>query len=92
MVWEQSFFGLDNENPCHHLQETRNSKVEIVYLLCHGERAKQWYAHAIGSTNGDWDKLKNKFCLAFFPMSHIVSLPKEILDFEQFEKESIGPA
>ena len=36
--------------------------------------------------------LKDKFCLAFFPMSRIGSLPREILDFEQNEKESIGAA
>jgi len=55
-------------------------------------KAKQWYTYAIGSTNGDWDELKDKFCLAFFPMSHIVSLPRAILDFEQYDEESIGVA
>ena len=39
----------------------------------------------------DWDELKDRFYLAFFPMSHIVSLPRVILDFEQRE-ESIGAA
>jgi hypothetical protein len=48
--------------------------------------------HAIGSSNGDWDELKDKFCLALFPMSRIVSLPRTILDFEQHKKESIGAA
>jgi hypothetical protein len=42
--------------------------------------------------NGDWDELKDKFCLAFFPMSRISSLPRAILDFEQREKEPIGAA
>jgi len=55
-------------------------------------KAKHWYTHAIESTNGDWDELKDKLYLAFFPMSHIVSLPRAILDFEQYEKESIGAA
>jgi hypothetical protein len=41
---------------------------------------------------GDWDELKDKFCLVFFPMSHIGSLPRAILDFEQDENESIGAA
>ena len=54
--------------------------------------ANQWYTHAVGSTNGDWDELKDKFCLAFFPMSRIESLPRAILDFERYEKESIGAA
>jgi hypothetical protein len=42
--------------------------------------------------NGDWDELKDKFYLAFFPMSCINSLPRVILDFEQCKKESIGVA
>ena len=56
------------------------------------EKAKHWYANAIGSMNGDWDELKDKFYLAFFPMSRIISLPRAILDFEQYEKESITAA
>jgi len=56
------------------------------------EKAKQWYTQAIESTNRDWDELKDKFCLAIFPISRIVSLPKAILDFKQHEKESIGAA
>jgi hypothetical protein len=42
--------------------------------------------------NGDWEELKDKFCLAFFPMSRINSLPRAILDFEKNEKESVGAA
>ena len=77
--------------PEHLGHDTRNSKVEIVSLPLTG-KAKQWYTFAIESTNGDWDELKDKFCLAFFPMSRIVSLPRAILDFEQCKKESIGAA
>jgi len=55
-------------------------------------KVKQWYTLVVGSMNGDWDELKDKFYLAFFPMSHIGSLPRAILDFEQYEKESIGIA
>jgi hypothetical protein len=42
--------------------------------------------------NGDWNELKDKFHLAFFPMSRIDSLPMAIFDFEQCEKESVGAA
>jgi hypothetical protein len=52
---------------------------------------QEWYTFAIESTNRDWDELKDKFCLAFCPMSHISSLPWAILNFEQHE-ESIGAA
>jgi hypothetical protein len=55
------------------------------------EKAMQWYTYVIESTNGDLNELKDKFHLAFFPMSHIDSLPRAILDFEQ-RKESIGAA
>ena len=56
------------------------------------EKAKQWYTHAIGSMNGSWEELKDMFCLALFPMSRIDSLSRAILDFEQYERESIGAA
>jgi hypothetical protein len=105
MVQAQPFFGLENKNHCHHLwefeemcsclsilgmtQETLHLKLFPLSLI---EKAKQWYTHAVGSTNEDWDELKNKFFLAFFPGSRIMSLPKAIRDFEQYEKESIGAA
>jgi hypothetical protein len=46
----------------------------------------------VGLQNTDRDELKDKFCLAFFPMSRIISLVKAILNFEQNEKESTGAA
>ena len=70
-------------------QETLKWKLFPFSLI---GKAKQWYTHVVESMNGDWDELKDKFHLAFFPMSHINSLPRAILDFEQREKESIGAA
>jgi hypothetical protein len=55
-------------------------------------KVKQWYTFAVGSMNVDWNEHKDKFCLAFFPISYISTLPRAILDFEQCEKESIGAA
>ena len=55
-------------------------------------KAEQWYKHTVESMNGDWDELKDKFYLAFFPMSRIDSLSRAILDFEQRKKDSIGVA
>ena len=105
MVQAQSFSGHDCENPRHHLlafkemcsclsisgmtQETLKWKLFPFSLI---GKVKQWYTFAVESTNGDWDELKDKFCLAFFLMSRIDSLPRAILDFEQCEKESIGAA
>ena len=39
---------------------------------------------------GDWETLCSKFCLCFFPISKVVSLRKEILNFRQLEEESLG--
>jgi hypothetical protein len=105
MVWEQSFSGFDDENPYHHLREFEQlcSCLSIVgmaqetlrwklFSFSLAERAKQWYAHNIGKVNEEWEELRDRFCLAFFPISRIASLRKEILDFHQDEKESIGAA
>ena len=54
------------------------------------ERAKQWYTHNVGKVNKEWEELRDRFCLAFFLIARIASLRKEILDFRQDEKESIG--
>jgi hypothetical protein len=80
MVQALSFLGHDDENPCQHLlnfeemcsclsiscmtQETLRWKLFSFSLM---GRAKQWYINTIESTNGDWDELKEKFCLAFSP-------------------------
>jgi hypothetical protein len=70
-------------------QETLRGKLFPFSLT---GKAKQWYTFARESMIGDWDELKDKFYLVFFPMSHIISLPRAILNFEQGEKESIGEA
>ena len=103
MVRAQPFSGLENENPCNHLLDvkemcsclsisgmTQETLRWALFPFSLTEKAKQWYTQAVDSTNGDEDELKDKFCLAFFPMSHISSLPWEILNFEQNEKESIS--
>ena len=70
MVREQSFSGLEDENPYTHLrefeqlcsclnisgmtQETIKWKLFPFSLL---GRAKQWYVHTVGGVNGNWDEL-----------------------------------
>ena len=34
---------------------------------------------------GDWETLCSKFCLRFFPISKVVNLRKEVLNFRQLE-------
>ena len=70
-------------------QETLRWKLFPFSLA---ERAKQWYTHNVGKVNGEWEELRDRFCLAFFPISRIASLRKEIVDFHQDEKETKGVA
>ena len=42
--------------------------------------------------SGDWEELRDDFCYSFSLTKRIDSLPTDILDFEQLEKESIGAA
>ena len=53
-------------------------------------RAKHWYSQTIESMQGDWETLCSKFCLRFFPISKVVNLLKEVLNFRQLEEESLG--
>ena len=95
MVRAQPISRHENEDPCHHLQEfkemcsclsilgmTQETLRWKLFPFSLMEKAKHWYANAIGSMNGDWDELKDKFYLAFFPMSRIDYRPRAILDFE----------
>jgi hypothetical protein len=87
MVQAQPFLGQYNENPCHHLHKfkemcsclsisgmTQETLRWPLFPFSLTEKARQWYTYAVESTNGDWDELKDKFHLAFFPMSRIDSL------------------
>ena len=54
------------------------------------ERAKHWYSQTVGSMQGDWETLCSKFCLCFIPISKVVRLRKDVLNFRQLEEESFG--
>jgi hypothetical protein len=54
--------------------------------------AKKWYYSSVRSMEGSWEKLREKFCQTFFPMSRIVILRLEILSCKQLDKESLGIA
>ena len=55
-------------------------------------RAKEWYSIIVGSVEGDWKILKDKFCVCYFPKKKIVSLHIQVLTFEQREGESLVAA
>ena len=64
--------------------------MEIISFSLEG-RAKKWYAHSVGGVNGNWDELRDKFCLAYFPLYKIADLRIEVLTFKQKE-ETLGAA
>ena len=94
MVREQSFSGLDLENPYHHLREfeqlcgclnisgmSHETLRWKLFPFSLNERARQCYDLNVGKVNGDWEELRSRFCLAFFPLSRVASLRTEILSF-----------
>jgi hypothetical protein len=61
-----------------------------AFLILFDWNSKKWYAQTVRGSKGDWEVLRNKFCLAFFPESRLVDLRMEVLGFRQKEKESLG--
>jgi hypothetical protein len=99
----QPFSGFDDENPYNHLREFEQLCLCLTiegmaqetlwwksFPLSLDKRPKQWYTHNVGKVNGEWDELRDRFYLAFFPIYRIASLWNEILDFRQDEKETLG--
>jgi hypothetical protein len=54
--------------------------------------AKQWYKFHVCSCHGSWVILKGQFYFAFFPLSKIIDLRNEVLNFTQKDGESLGAA
>jgi hypothetical protein len=95
LVRENSFAGTKEESPCIHLrgfeqvcsiiiiegmtQQTLKRKL-FPFSLVGG--AKKWYYSSVGSMERSWEKLREKFCLTFFPMSRVVTLRLEMLSFK----------
>ena len=105
MVRKQPFSGKIHEDPNEHLQQFEELCSGLVILgmtqealqwklfpFSFIERAEQWYTRMIGNISGDWEELRDDFCYSFSLTEHIDSLPTDIVDFEQLEKESIGAA
>jgi hypothetical protein len=65
--------------------------VEGLSVLANGME-KQWYKLHVSSCHGCWVVLKDQFCFAFFPLSKIIYLHNNVLNFAQKEEESLGAA
>ena len=105
MVRSQSFSGRRDENPYTHLREFEQNCSIISIPGMHHETikwkpfpftltgpAKDWYSITVGSIEGDWNVLKEKFCLRYFSLSKIIALRMEALSFKQREGELLGAA
>jgi hypothetical protein len=96
--------GLD-KNPYKHLQNFEEICATLMisgmnhetlkwntFLFSLTGWAKQWYKFHVSSCHGSWVILKDQFCFAFFPLSKIIDLCNEVLNFSQKEGESLGAA
>ena len=94
LIQDQSFLGEGNENPYSHLQEFEQTCACLrmagmsdktirwkLFPFSLTGRPKHWYSQTVGSMQGDWKMLCSKFCLHFFPISKVVSLRKDVLNF-----------
>jgi hypothetical protein len=85
--------GLD-ENPYKHLQDFEEICATLRISGMNNETlkwkafpfslmgwAKQWYKLHVSSYHGNWVILKDQFCFAFIPLSKIIDLCNEVLNF-----------
>jgi hypothetical protein len=105
MVIELNFArGLD-DNPYKHLQDFEEICATLMISRMNHETlkwkaflfsltgwAKQWYKLHVNNYHGSWVILKDQFYFAFFPLSKIIDLCNEVLNFAQKEGESLGAA
>jgi hypothetical protein len=99
MVWEQPFSRYELENPYHHLREFEQmcSCLSIagvaqetlrwkLFPFSLAEKAKQWYTHNVGKVNGEWEELRNRFGLAFFPFLALLPCEKKFSTFVRMRR------
>jgi hypothetical protein len=100
-----NFAGGLNENPYTHLQDFEEICATLMisgmnhetlkwkaFLFSLTGWAKQWYKLYVSSCHSSWVILKDQFCFAFFPLSKIIALCNEVLNFAQKEGESLVAA
>jgi hypothetical protein len=98
LVKELNFAGGLDENLYKHLQDFEEICATLMILGMNHETlkwkafpfsltgcAKQWYKIHVSSCHGGWVILKKQFCFAIFPLSMIIDLRNEVLNFAQKE-------
>jgi hypothetical protein len=53
-------------------------------------RARIWYDRTVESKQGDWESLRSRFCLDFFPIHKVINLRAEVITFKQKNNESLA--
>ncbi len=94
LVRELNFPGGLDENPYQHLQDFEEICATLMISGMNHETlkwkafpfsltgwAKQWYKLHVSSCHGSWVILKDQFCFTFFPLSKIIDLHNEVLNF-----------
>jgi hypothetical protein len=102
LVRELNFAGGLDENPYKHLQDFEEIRATLMISGMNHETfkwkalpflltgwAKQWYNLHVNSCHGSWVILKDQLCFTFFPLSKIIDLYNEVLNFAQKEGESL---
>jgi len=105
IIQENPFSGEGDENPdthvhdfeqlcsCIHIQGMRRVTLKWkLFPFSLTRKARWWYTRYVGSVGGEWEKLEAKFRLTYFPISHVARLRRDVLNFKQEEKESLGVA
>ena len=82
MVRELSFSGLSSEKPNHHLREfeqlcsrfaSASAKQDVLrcklFPFSLKGKAEQWYMPAADDTNGNWNHIRRRFSIYFFPQN-----------------------
>jgi hypothetical protein len=105
LVREWNFAAGLDENPYKHLQDFEEICATLMisgmnhetlkwkaFLFSLTGWAKQWYKLHVSHCHCSWVILKDQFYFAFFPLSKIIDLRNEVLNFAQEEGDSLGAA
>jgi hypothetical protein len=96
MVAANPFEGMVTENPYRHIRHfttlcnmVRQEGVHdewfkwIPFPYSLAGEAKTWYSFASFEVGGNWNKLTNKVCEKFFPVSKVQHLRRQVITFMQ---------
>jgi hypothetical protein len=103
MVQTNTFSGIEDEDPCHHLQQFKQTfdclhtegmydetiRWKIFPFTLKG-KALQLYDRSKGKNQGDWGILSLDFCNGFYPLSRVVNVRTKIISFKQGDSESMS--